>query len=102
MTGLKFAKPPSKARDKRQARTAKERAWQRVRAAVFARDGRICRACQRKGGVEVHHIRFRSTGGEDSTSNTAALCRECHADVHAYRLTMTGDANGRLKIERTA
>jgi 5-methylcytosine-specific restriction endonuclease McrA len=50
----------------------------------------------------VHHIRFRSVGGKDETSNLAALCRCCHAEIHAYRLTLSGDANGKLRIERSA
>jgi predicted HNH restriction endonuclease len=50
----------------------------------------------------VHHIKFRSVGGEDTAENLAALCRVCHAEIHAYRLVISGDANGKLKIERTA
>jgi 5-methylcytosine-specific restriction endonuclease McrA len=49
---------------------------------------------------DVHHIRFRSHGGKDETRNCAAICAVCHADIHAYRLSISGDANGKLKIER--
>jgi 5-methylcytosine-specific restriction endonuclease McrA len=48
----------------------------------------------------VHHVRFRSRGGVDSTANCACLCRMCHAEIHAYRLAVSGDANGKLKFER--
>jgi 5-methylcytosine-specific restriction endonuclease McrA len=49
----------------------------------------------------VHHIRFRSMGGEDSTRNCAAMCRVCHAELHAYRLYAEGeDANKRIRFVR--
>ena len=97
---MRFPKPTSAPRAKREKAREKERQWQRVRACVLVRDNRRCRVCKTRDGVDVHHIRFRSVGGEDSTANCAALCRVCHADVHAYRLVLSGDANGTIKIER--
>ena len=97
-----FPKPKSAPRDKRDKAREKERQWQRVRQCVLVRDGRRCRVCKTRDGVDVHHIRFRSVGGENSTANCAAICKCCHADVHAYRLAISGDANKKLKIERTA
>lgn len=95
-----FPKPPSVPRSKRDKSREKEQQWQRVRQCVLVRDGRRCRVCKTKEGVDVHHIRFRSAGGEDSTANCAALCRVCHRETHAYRLSISGDANGKLKVER--
>jgi 5-methylcytosine-specific restriction endonuclease McrA len=99
---VKFPKPTSVAADKKVTARAKELAWRRVRAWVLVRDSRKCRVCKTAEGVDVHHIRFRSVGGKDETSNLAALCRCCHAEIHAYRLTLSGDANGKLRIERSA
>lgn len=99
---MPFPKPPSAPRVKRDKAREKAKQWQRVRQCVLVRDGRRCRVCKTRDGVDVHHIRFRSVGGEDNTSNCAALCRCCHQEIHAYRLTLTGDANGKLNVERTA
>jgi 5-methylcytosine-specific restriction protein A len=32
--------------------------------------------------LEVHHVKWLSRGGEDSTSNTVALCPNCHTRMH--------------------
>jgi 5-methylcytosine-specific restriction endonuclease McrA len=95
-----FPKPKSRATEKRVRRVARLSQWDRVRRAVIFRDKGRCRACRKREGLQVHHVRFRSAGGEDSTSNCALLCAECHADIHAYRLTLTGDANKTLKVRR--
>lgn len=52
-----------------------------VRAAVHRRDSR-CRMCG-GNGTEVHHVKFRSQGGEDSVLNLALLCTDCH-HTHAH------------------
>jgi 5-methylcytosine-specific restriction endonuclease McrA len=95
-------KPVSRAGERRKTRRAKEDAWQKVRRLVLARDGRRCRVCSSRDQIEAHHIRFRSLGGTHTTANTACLCAVCHADVHAYRLTLSGNADAILKIERAA
>lgn len=95
-------KPESKAQDKRERSRQKLKLLQKVRAAVKVRDKGRCRVCSRREGVEVHHVKFRSLGGEHSTANCALLCPECHADIHAYRVVVTGDANKQLRIERIA
>jgi 5-methylcytosine-specific restriction endonuclease McrA len=99
---MKFPKWPSVPSAKRAKAREKERDWQRVRQCVLVRDGYRCRVCRTREGVDVHHVRFRSVGGEDSTANCAAICRVCHAECHAYRLVISGDANSKLKIERSA
>lgn len=55
------------------------------------RAGGICQYCNKpapfsdKHGdpyLEVHHIKWLSRGGEDSTDNTVALCPNCHTRMH--------------------
>ncbi len=100
---LAFPKPDSsKAGDKRTRSKAKLALWQRVRKAVLLRDGRRCRVCGSRDQVEVHHIRFRSVGGAHSTANCACLCQSDHSAIHSYRLTLHGNADETLRIERTA
>lgn len=101
-----LAKPISRAAEKKQSDRSKERQWQMVRQAVLVRDRYRCRSCGTPEKVDVHHIRFRSRGGEDSTTNCAAMCRVCHAEIHAYRLyaetpgCVEADANKRLRFVR--
>lgn len=98
---LAFPKPPSRAQDKRERSKAKLKAWLAIRKAVLARDGHRCRCCGARDQVDVHHRQFRSRGGADTPANLLALCREHHADLHAYRLTIVGDdANKTLRFVR--
>lgn len=41
----------------------------------------ICEVCGRVA-VDIHHIRFKSQGGEDKIKNLIALCRHCHDISH--------------------
>lgn len=36
--------------------------------------------------LEVHHIEWLAKGGEDSISNTVALCPNCHRKIHVLNL----------------
>jgi len=82
------------------ARRAKKRASARVLAVnaakVRERDGDRCRVCRSADGVEVHHIVYRSRGGDHSSGNLVCLCAGCHAGVHAAKLRIDGDADGTL------
>jgi len=40
-----------------------------------------CENCHKKA-VDIHHIQFRSKGGEDVIQNLMALCRVCHDRGH--------------------
>jgi hypothetical protein len=41
-----------------------------------------CIACKRQP-VDPHHIRSRGAGGGDEEFNVLAVCRCCHAYIHA-------------------
>ena len=49
-----------------------------------------CERCKRmfkiNGGLEIHHIVFRSHGGSDNVDNCVCLCRECHTLAHQTNL----------------
>jgi 5-methylcytosine-specific restriction endonuclease McrA len=86
--------------DKRAIALAKERQWVEVKRRVRERD-KVCRVC-RKPGYDVHHIEFRSRGGEDSMANCVLLCRQCHGDAHGHVLKLSGNAQTKkgLRIAR--
>lgn len=60
-------------------RVYRSRRWQRVRRAVFVRDGWRCVLCGRAGRLEADHIRPVAKGGDwFALSNLRTLCRSCH------------------------
>ena len=82
------------------ARRARKRAADAIlarnAAIVRERDGHRCRVCGSRDGVQVHHIRYRSRGGDHSSGNLVCLCAGCHGRVHAGRLLVTGDSDGAI------
>ncbi len=55
-----------------------------LRRAVLMRDGRRCQAkgCRSTSFLEVHHIKARSRGGDNSEANLITLCASCHRHLH--------------------
>jgi 5-methylcytosine-specific restriction endonuclease McrA len=107
MTSLQ--KPISRAVEKRQKRSMKLQIERVVYRAVDQRDQYRCRECGARCSPSAaslldrahrHHIIFRSAGGETTTANVLTLCSEAHADVHAHRLHITGDANFPVRFEK--
>ena len=50
---------------------------------ALRRDDFTCQLCGSHRNLEVHHIRHRSRGGQDSPTNLLTLCHDCHAYIHA-------------------
>ncbi len=49
-----------------------------------------CEWCQRRGEVDPHHLWCRGMGGGgrlDIPINLISLCRSCHDETHAGRIT---------------
>jgi len=88
-TALKARRARKRIKDKTLSENAYAARW---------RDMDRCRVCGSPQGVEVHHVSFRSQGGTHDTSNLVCLCRGCHAQVHARRIWLSGDADGKLTI----
>lgn len=89
-------------KEKRQAKAANRT---EVYRAAYKRDGYRCRACNDRvvpnsphefNRAHPHHLRFRSKGGKDSLANIMTACALCHRFIHAYRMSVAGDANGKL------
>lgn len=62
------------------------RAWKRIRDRYVSQQP-FCEQCYEKGILveteEIHHKKPLSQGGTHDTSNLIALCKECHARIHA-------------------
>ncbi len=84
-----------------------------TRSAEVARETKksakgICQLCNKKAPfndkngepyLEAHHIVWLSKGGKDSTSNTVALCPNCHKRMHV--LDSIDDVDKLLRITST-
>ena len=79
------------------ARRARKRAADRVlsknAATVRERDGHRCRVCGSTERLSVHHLVYRSRGGDHSTGNLVCLCASCHGRVHAGTMRLLGNAS---------
>ena len=91
------------------ARRARKRAADAIlarnAAIVRERDGDRCRVCRSADRVEVHHLVYRSRGGDHSTGNLVCLCGRCHGRVHAGTLRPSGDGDasiGAMEASREA
>lgn len=59
----------------------KSERWRLIRAAVIKRDGGRCARCGAIGGLEVHHLHYRTLGAETGRE-LITLCAACHAAIH--------------------
>lgn len=57
-----------------------------VRQEVHRRDGRRCRWCGRtNAGLEIHHVIYRSAGGQHDPEILITLCTRHHQLVHTRK-----------------
>ena len=73
-----------------------------TRDKVLIRDNYTCQCCKGKRKVsrlDVHHIVFRSNGGDDTEENLITLCHLCHEDLHNGKINpkFNGKKRGNLK-----
>lgn len=60
-----------------------QKGFYNVKTYVLHRDNYQCQKCKtKKGKLHVHHIVFRSNGGNNSPSNLITLCKSCHNKLH--------------------
>jgi len=74
----------------------------RRRNPVLERDGWRCQmpGCRSGGSLEVHHLRYRSQGGNDDPENLLTLCWTCHHRlVHDGYALLAGRAPNQIVTE---
>jgi 5-methylcytosine-specific restriction endonuclease McrA len=49
---------------------------------VLKRDSWRCQGCGKLTSLQVHHIKPRSSLGDDTETNLITLCVNCHQNVH--------------------
>lgn len=59
-----------------------------VYSAVLERDNNQCQACGTSGEnrLQLHHVEYRSRGGNHCELNLVTVCFRCHRDIHEDRL----------------
>ncbi len=57
-----------------------------IREEIFVKSARHCCVCHKPAGLnmEIHHIKPKKQGGDDSFENAIALCFDCHSDAGHY------------------
>jgi 5-methylcytosine-specific restriction endonuclease McrA len=66
-----------------------------MRAAIFARDGLICRYCsETTGPFEIDHIRPRARGGLSTENNLTVACARCNRSKSDLTLNEWLGSNG--------
>jgi 5-methylcytosine-specific restriction endonuclease McrA len=56
--------------------------YAKLRHEVLERDGWRCQQCGSLSNLDVHHVRRRSSLGDDAEANLITLCRDCHRILH--------------------
>lgn len=79
------------------------RAWKRIRDR-YASQHPLCEMCLKEGKAvpteQVHHIVPISEGGGHTDDNLMALCRACHARLHAERGDRWGHKDNKKKKDK--
>ena len=49
---------------------------------ISDRSNDICELCHSARAVQVHHLKYRSSGGSNELDNLIHLCIKCHYEMH--------------------
>jgi 5-methylcytosine-specific restriction endonuclease McrA len=58
--------------------------YSHLRRQVLERDNWRCQHCGAMSNLQVHHLKFRGRGGDDSEPNLLTLCAACHDQTHQH------------------
>jgi hypothetical protein len=80
--------------------TLPDRAYDRLREHVMARDGWRCKnpLCRKARALEVDHVIERSQGGPDEAANLVTLCNDCHMLKSARILIVIPNGDGTFRF----
>ena len=49
---------------------------------ISERSNNICELCHSARAIQVHHLKYRSSGGNNDLDNLIHLCLKCHYEMH--------------------
>lgn len=58
----------------------------------------MCEYCRKEKAVDIHHLSYRSHGGNDLPDNLIALCRKCHLAHHTKNNPTTKQLKEKRKL----
>jgi RNA-directed DNA polymerase len=58
--------------------------WRVVKEEVMAERGAKCECCGSTVNLDLHHIKARRYGGQDTKANAQLLCEPCHVQTPTY------------------
>jgi 5-methylcytosine-specific restriction endonuclease McrA len=58
--------------------------WREIKAEVEAERREQCENCGRRVSLDLHHLKARRYGGQDTKENAQLLCEDCHARTPTY------------------
>jgi RNA-directed DNA polymerase len=58
--------------------------WRVIKAEVQAERGAHCERCGSQMDLDLHHLKARRYGGQDTKENAQLLCKHCHVDTPTY------------------
>jgi len=79
-------------RPRRATKTAQDDGQQQECLRALRRDGFTCQLCGTHRNLELHHLRRRSRGGDDSAANLLTVCHDCHARIRAGSVQLSVQA----------
>ncbi|WP_205427243.1 HNH endonuclease [Clostridium botulinum] len=68
--------------NKKHLNRANKNRFKKIRLKILERDDYKCVECGSSHWLNVHHIKERNQGGDDSDENLVTLCYECHMEKH--------------------
>ena len=81
----------------------------KTRLSVLNRDNETCQACGNRPANQVHHIKPRGCGGEDTLTNLVTLCGRCHMIIspvpphalwNAFRVRKSVIPHAKKRVEK--
>lgn len=48
----------------------------------------VCQVCGKTGQTDMHHIKTKGSGGDDTKENLIELCRKCHRLIHDGKIKL--------------
>lgn len=61
---------------------------------ILKRANQGCMLCEwNEATCDIHHIKPKKEGGDNSNSNLIVLCPNCHRKVHCHKIELDGDIN---------
>lgn len=56
--------------------------WNKKRASVLEKNGKVCSKCGRTFNLQVHHKNYDKEFGFEDMTDLMVVCQDCHNELH--------------------